>query len=68
MGLADLGLSYSFLHAFAADLQCMIVAGVRLAVPYPSLSAMTVKFATLSLRFACGVAGDGDLPTVLVIT
>ena len=66
-GLAALGLSESALHAFAAALQGVVVAGVSVAVISPSPSAPTGKVVTLSLlhlRFACRVAVDGDLPPI----
>ena len=66
--LADLGLSYSALHAFAAALQGVVVAGVRAAVSSPAPSSPMGKVATLyliHLRFTCRVAVDGDLPPIL---
>ena len=63
----ELGLSDSALHAFALALQGGVAAGVSAEVPPPFLSIPTGKVATLSLlhlRFACGVAADGDLPTI----
>ena len=67
VGLAILGLLDSSLHASAASLQCVVAAGVSVAVPSLSLSSPTGKVATLSLlflRFACGVAVDGGLPPI----
>ena len=66
-GLADIGLSDYALHTFAADLQGVVAAGIRVAVPYPSPSAPTRKVAILSLlhlHFACRVAVDGYLPPI----
>ena len=66
-GLVDLGLSDSSLHAFSAALHGVVAAGVSAAVPSPSPSAPTGKFAKLSLlhfQFACRVAVDGDLPPI----
>ena len=66
-GLADLGLSDSALHAFAAALKGVVEAGVSATVPSPAPSAPTGKVATLSLlyiRFTCGVAVDGGLPCI----
>ena len=63
--LASLGLSDSAIHTFTTALQVVVAAGVSLAVPSPSPSALTGKVMTLSLlhlRFTCGVAVDGDLP------
>ena len=67
-GLADLGLSDSAIHALAAALQGVVVAGVTVALPSPVPSGPTGKVATLSLlhlHFSCGVAVDVDLPPIL---
>ena len=64
MGLLDLRLSDPALHAFAAALQGVVVAGVSAALPSPDPSGPMGKVVTLSplhLRFACGVAVDVDL-------
>ena len=66
-GLADLGLSDSALHAFAADLQGVVAAGVSSALSSPAPSGPTGKVATLSLlhlRFACRVAVNVDGPPI----
>ena len=60
MGRAVIGLSDATLQAFVAALQVVVS-----AVPSPLPAAPGVKVACLSLfhlRFACGVAGDNDLP------
>ena len=60
MGRAVIGLSDATLQAFVAALQVVVS-----AVPSPLPAAPGVKVACLSLfhlRFACGVAGDSDLP------
>ena len=64
-GIAALGLSDATLQAFAAAMQSVVTAGVVAALPSPSPAAPGSKVARLSLlhlRFACGVAGDDDLP------
>ena len=64
-GLAVLGLSDATLQAFVAAMQSVVTAGVVSALPSPSPDALGGKVARLSLlhlRFACGVAGDDDLP------
>ena len=65
MGLAALGLSDATLQAFAAALQGVVTARLFSALPCPSPAAPGGKVAPLSLLhlcFACGVAGDSDLP------
>ena len=65
MGLAALGLSDATLQALAAAMQSVVMAGVVSALPSPSPAALGAKVSRLSLlhlRFACGVAGDDDLP------
>ena len=66
-GLAALGLSDSYLHAFTAALQGVLEAGVIAEVPSPSPSSPMGKVMTLSLlhlHFVCGVAMDRDLPPI----
>ena len=66
-GLVALGLSDSAPHTFVADLQGLVAAGVRVALPSPSPFGPTGKVTTLSLlhlRFACGVALYVDLPPI----
>ena len=66
-GPADLGLSGSALHTFAAALQGVVAARVSAEVTSSAPSALTGKVATLSLlqlHFTCGVAVDGDLPPI----
>ena len=66
-GLASLDLSYYTLLAFVLSLQGVVAAEVSVAVPYPALSAPTVKVATLPLLrllFAFGVVVDGYLPPI----
>ena len=67
MGLAALGLSDATLQAFAASLQGVVMAGVVLALPSPSPAAPGGKVACLSLlhlSFACGLAGDSNMPPI----
>ena len=67
MGLSVLGLSDATLQAFAEDLQGVVTVGIVSALPSPSPAFPGGKVARLSLlhlRFACGVAGDSDVPPI----
>ena len=67
MGLAALGLSNATLQAFAAALQGMVMAGIVSALASYSPASPGGKVSRLyflHLRFACGVAGDSDLPPI----
>ena len=62
-----LGLYDAVNYFFALTLQGVVAMGLVAAItsPYPAMPAGRVD--TLSLlypRFACGVAGDGDLPPI----
>ena len=66
-GLADLGLSNAAIHAFAAELQVVVAAGVGVTLPSPSPTAPTGKVATLSLHhlhFVCRLAVNGYLTPI----
>ena len=67
MGLAALDLSDANLQAFTAALQGVVTAGVVSDLPSPLPAAPGGKVACLSLLhlpFACGMAGDSDLPPI----
>ena len=67
IGLADLGLLHSALHAFVVALQVVVEAKVSATVTPPSPSALTIKVETLPplhLHFTCGVTMDEDLPPI----
>ena len=57
----------TMVHTFASALQGVVAVGVGAALPSPSPSAPLGRVAVISLlhlRFACGVAGDSDLPPI----
>ena len=63
-GLAALGISDYFLHAFAEALQGVLAARVSTEVTSPSPYAPTGNISALYLlhiRFSCGVAVDGEI-------
>ena len=65
--LADLGLSDSAHHDFAASLKDVVAARVIAAVPSPYLFALARKVAKLSFLHLClayGVTVDGYLPPI----
>ena len=67
MGITALGLSDAHLQAFTAALQGVVTAGVVSSLPSPSPAApggRVDRLSFLHLRFACGVAGDSDLPPI----
>ena len=61
------GLLDATLQAFAAALQGVVTSGIVSALPSPLPSAPGGKVACISLlhlSFACGVAGDSELPPI----
>ena len=62
-----MSLSDADIHDFTSALQGVVMEWVEAALPSSSLAAPVGRVVTLlilHLRFACGVAGDGDMPPI----
>ena len=62
-----MSLSNADVHAFTSALKGVVMEGVEAALPSSSSAApvgRVMKLLLLHLRFACGVAGDRDIPTI----